>query len=103
VSRVHRLDLIADFLLFHQQQSLSFHFHIVLFLFQLLSRAGLQVVRRVFFLFALLFLLVLFGRPDLVHVEQFYSDDIPFQGPVAVFGPTDINVCLQNIRRDVCV
>lgn len=89
---IHRLDLVTDFLLFHKQQALALHFDIILFLFQLLSRTRLQVVRRIFFLFALLFLLVLLGRPNLVHIKQLNSDDIAFQRPVAVLGTADIDV-----------
>ena len=52
---------------------------------------------------SLLLLLLLLGAPHFVDVKQFNCDDVTFQRTVTVLGATDVDVGVQDLRRDVRV
>jgi hypothetical protein len=88
--------------IFEQHQTLSFDLNIVLLLVVLTAPVP-NVVRSVFFLFALLFFLLLLGGPDFVDIQQFNGNDISFQRSVAIFGSADIDIGVKNLSRNISV
>jgi len=95
------LDFVGNFLVFEQHQTLAFNFYIVLLFIVLAANSVLRLVSGVLFLLPLLLFLLLLCRPNLVNVEQLNSNDIPLESAITVLGTADVDVGVQDLRRDV--
>ena len=130
VTGVQGLVVVADLLLFYEEEALTLDLHVVVLLLRgTLTEAappadtafrrgvlvavadglGVPVGRsrpRVGDVLALLLLLLLsLLRPDLVHVEEFDGDKIALEGSVAILAAADKDVGIQEavLGRDVGV
>ena len=97
------LDFVGHFLVLEQHQSLAFNLDVVFLLVILATGSILRLVSRVLFLFPLLLLLLLLRCPNLVDIEQLNSDNITLESAITILRAADVDVGVQDLRRDVCI